>query len=198
MRGCQVADSTAGVTATRTDECATATVTDVVISCSGTGTTACSTKTEITRSGCSITATTTTARCTAAPTGNARRQTGEDACPVAGKYVVYPRDGKNGAETAAIYSEMQRLLQDDTKIAVSDTKYLGVNFWRVYLEPDQIQAVREIPNVSPCAKLRRNKRKMDANKIIQGCGSWYGMHRVRRSANCFTLEIPTTICRQGH
>ncbi|KAK2787714.1 hypothetical protein FQN53_004737 [Emmonsiellopsis sp. PD_33] len=155
VRGCAVVDATQTATATKTDGCETATVTDVVITCSGDGATACSTKTEIPKTGCSVTPTTTTVSCTPAPTdGNARRQEGDNFCPVAVEYLVWPRDGTKTDETNAIYAEMQKLLQDESKIKVFDTKSLGVDFWRVRLEPGQVEKVEKIPNVAavyqPC------------------------------------------------
>ncbi|KAK2799489.1 hypothetical protein FQN50_008461 [Emmonsiellopsis sp. PD_5] len=155
VRGCAVVDATQTATVTKTDDCETATVTDIVITCSGDGATACSTKTEIPKTGCSVTPTTTTVSCTPAPTdGNARRQEGDNFCPLAVEYLVWPRDGTKTDETSVIYAEMQKLLQDESKIKVFDTKSLGVDFWRVRLEPEQAEKVEKIPNVAavyqPC------------------------------------------------
>lgn len=151
VRGCLVTGTTASATETRTDECSMETVTDVVVTCSGSAKTDCSTKTEIPKTGCSVTPTTTTATCTPAPTGedgNARRQAGDNVCPLSEEYIVWPDDGTKTGGTDAIQSAMQELLQDKSKIKVSDTIDLGVNFWRVHLEPEQVEKVRDIPDVS--------------------------------------------------
>ncbi|PGH04870.1 hypothetical protein AJ79_06955 [Helicocarpus griseus UAMH5409] len=147
VRGCVVADATQTASVTKTDDCETATVTDVVVTCSGTEAKACSTKTQIPKTGCSVTPTTTTVSCTAAPTGgNARRQHGNNFCPLVGEYVVWPRDGTKTDGTGVIYTEMLKLLGDGSKIKVQDTKTLGINFWRVSLEPGQVAKVKSIQN----------------------------------------------------
>ncbi|PGH19191.1 hypothetical protein AJ80_04162 [Polytolypa hystricis UAMH7299] len=167
IRGCLVTDSTAEATATKTEGCGTSTVTDVVITCSGTGTADCATKTEIPKTGCSVTPTTTTVSCKPAPTGNAPRQEGEEYCPVSNEHIVYPRDGTKSDETGAIYAAMKELLQDEKKIIVSDTKTLGINFWRVFLEPGQVQKIKEIPNVGavyrPCTSDCGDPQTADTN-----------------------------------
>ncbi|KAK2763346.1 hypothetical protein FQN54_009982 [Arachnomyces sp. PD_36] len=155
VRGCAVMDVTETASATKTDDCETATATDVVITCSGSGATACSTKTEIPKTGCSVTATTTTESCIPAPTdGNVRRQEGDNFCPLAVEYLVWPHDGTKTDETDVIYAEMRKLLQDESKIEVADTKTMGIDFWRVTLEPEQAEKVKEISNVAavyqPC------------------------------------------------
>ncbi|KAK2766892.1 hypothetical protein FQN54_006206 [Arachnomyces sp. PD_36] len=148
--GCHVTDSSEEATVTATDECATATVTDVMITCSGSGTTDCSTKSKAPRTGCSATATTTTATCTHAPVeeGNSRRQADDNACPVAQINIVWPRDGTRKAETTAIRTALEELLQDESKIRASESTTLGIIFWRVTLDPTQAEKVRDMPNVA--------------------------------------------------
>ncbi|EEP77496.1 predicted protein [Uncinocarpus reesii 1704] len=145
VRGCLVTDATHTATATTTEECPTSTVTDAIITCSGSGMTACMTKTTIPRKGCSVTPVTTTVSCTPAPTGSRHRR---NLCPLLEEYIVWPKDGKKIGETNAIHSEMQKVLHDKTKITVLKTKSLGVHVWRVLLEPDQVQRIRDIPNVA--------------------------------------------------
>ncbi|EFW19513.1 conserved hypothetical protein [Coccidioides posadasii str. Silveira] len=147
VRGCIVEDFTKIASLTTTQGCRTGTATDVVITCSGSETSACATQTKIPRTGCSVTATTTTVSCTPAPPGKGRRHTGGEVCAPEELYIVWPRDGTDVAETSAIYSEMKKLLKDEGKIRASDTKTMGINFWRVFSEPGQIQKIREIPNV---------------------------------------------------
>ncbi|KMU89200.1 hypothetical protein CIHG_07134 [Coccidioides immitis H538.4] len=147
VRGCIVEDFTKIASLTTTEGCRTGTATDVVITCSGSETSACATQTKIPRTGCSVTATTTTVSCTPAPPGKGRRHTGGEVCAPEELYIVWPRDGTDVAETSAIYSEMKKLLKGEGKIRASDTKTMGINFWRVFSEPGQIQKIREIPNV---------------------------------------------------
>lgn len=142
-------DATQTASVTKTDECETATVTDVVVTCSGNEATACSTKTEIPKTGCSVTPTTKTESCIPAPTdGNTRRQDGDNYCPLTVPYLVWPRDSTKTDETDAIYTEMQKLLQDESKIEEFGTKTLGVDFWEVALESGQVEKVEKISNVS--------------------------------------------------
>lgn len=151
MRGCVVADSTHEATLTTTATCETATVSDIIVTCSGGGATACSTRTRNSRAGCDVTATTTTVSCTPAPSGSNKRQAGEGDvpnCPMTYEYIVWPRDGSRNDETSAVYAEMQKMLPDGGKIEVSAVKDLRVNFWRVRLDPDQAESVRTMPNVS--------------------------------------------------
>ncbi|KAH0435727.1 hypothetical protein CcaCcLH18_04681 [Colletotrichum camelliae] len=151
MRGCLVADSTHEATVTKTAECETATATDIVVTCSGTGMTACLTRTRLPKTGCDVTATTTTVSCTPMPTGGQKRQAIEGAapaCPVKDKYIVWPQDGIKLDETSAIFIEIQRLLPSDAQIIASKTKSLGVNFWRVLMDSDQADEVRHIANVA--------------------------------------------------
>ncbi|KAF5500243.1 Subtilisin-like protease 3 [Colletotrichum siamense] len=151
MRGCLVADSTHEATITKTAECETATATDIVVTCSGSGTTACLTKTGLPKTGCDVTATTTTVSCTPVPTGGQRRQAIEGAapaCPMTDKYIVWPQDGTRTDDTSTILIEIQRILSSDAEIVASDTKDLGVNFWRVLMDSDQADEVRHIANVA--------------------------------------------------
>ncbi|KAF3807936.1 hypothetical protein GCG54_00007672 [Colletotrichum gloeosporioides] len=151
MRGCLVADSTHEATITKTAECETATATDIVVTCSGSGTTACSTKTGSPKTGCDVTATTTTVSCTPMPSGGQRRQAIEGAapaCPAKDQYIVWPQDGTRTHETSAVVIEIQRIISLDAQIVVSDTKDLGVNFWRVLMDSDQADEVRHIANVA--------------------------------------------------
>lgn len=166
VHGCLVADSTKGSTVTKTDECPTVTVTDAVVTCSGTATTDCSTTTEPPRSGCSITASTTTATCTPASSknGNVRRGEDDNTCPLSEEYIVWPRDGIKSKEEKAIKAAMQNLLKDESKIHVSESKTLGVNFWRVSIEPDQVKKFMEIPNVS---RSTGGKRKDNLSRLLK-------------------------------
>ena len=151
VRGCEVTGTTKSPTVTKTDKCETETVTDVVITCSGTEKTDCSTKTEMPKTGCSVTATTTTSTCTPAATGAdgmVRRQEGDNVCPMAEDYIVWPNDGTKTSETDAIQAALLDLVKDKLKIKVSDTIDLGVNFWRVKLDEGQVQKAKDIPNVS--------------------------------------------------
>ncbi|KAF6823680.1 hypothetical protein CMUS01_10593 [Colletotrichum musicola] len=150
LRGCLVADSTREASVTRT-QCATKTVTNVVVTCSGTGTAACSTRTGLRETGCDVTATTTTVSCTPAPTGNNKRQEGDGgspACPIRRTYVIWPRDGTKTDETGAIYSEIRKIVQDEDGMRVSEANGLGVNFWRVSMDADQAKKVKAIRNVA--------------------------------------------------
>ncbi|KAK2774133.1 hypothetical protein CKAH01_13227 [Colletotrichum kahawae] len=151
MSGCLVADSTHEATVTTTVACETATVSDIVVTCSGGGATACSTRTRDPRTGCDVTAATTTVSCTPAPSGSGKRQVSEGdvpACPMTYEYIVWPRDGKRNEEISAVYAELQKMLPDGGEIEVSAVKDLGVNFWLVHLGTDQAESVRMIPNDS--------------------------------------------------
>ncbi|CAI0652112.1 unnamed protein product, partial [Colletotrichum noveboracense] len=151
MRGCLVADSTHEATVTTTATCEAATVSDIIVTCSGGGATACSTRTRDPRTGCDVTATTTTVSCTPAPSGSNKRQASEGdapACPITYEYTVWPRDGKRNDETSAVYAELQKMIPDGSKIEVSAVRGLRVNFWLVHLDSDQAESVRMIPNVA--------------------------------------------------
>ncbi|KAK8033865.1 Pectin lyase fold/virulence factor [Apiospora marii] len=165
VKGCMVTDSDHEATATRTEACQTATVTDVTISCSGTGTASvCSTQTAAPKTGCSesVTASTTTLSCkAAAPTaGPSKRQAGggggQDACAEVKEWLVWPEDGMDKTQTEAISTKLKEILVDEHKIVVSDTKFAGVNFWIVTLEAGQeaeIKAIEHAVSVYPrCTK----------------------------------------------
>ncbi|PGH06628.1 hypothetical protein GX51_02255 [Blastomyces parvus] len=147
VRGCVVSDSNKETTQIKTDDCVISTVTDAVVTCSGTGTRACSTETKVPKTGCSISPTTETLSCAPAHTGKDRRQVDDNSCTPTHVYYVWPRDGRNADETAVIYTELKNLLQDETRIRISDTRSMGINFWRVPLAPGQVQHVKAIPNV---------------------------------------------------
>ncbi|PGH04727.1 hypothetical protein AJ79_07006 [Helicocarpus griseus UAMH5409] len=146
VRGCIVRDTTQGATVTTTDECPAATVTDVVITC--TGTKACSTKTAAPTTGCSVTPSTTTESCNPSPTGKGRRQADGNVCPQTAVYYVWPREGTERDQTDAIYRSLKELLQDENKIKTSDSRSMGVNFWRAQMVPEHVQRVKDIPNVA--------------------------------------------------
>ncbi|KAK7957732.1 glucan 1-3-beta-glucosidase [Apiospora saccharicola] len=156
VKGCMITETDHEATATRTEACQTATVTDMTISCSGTGTaSACSTQTAAPVTGCSesVTASTTTLSCkAAAPTaaGPSKRQAGveggKSACAEVKQWVVYPEDGMDKAQTDAISSNLKEILVDEHKIIVSDTKFAGVNFWIVTLEAGQEAEIKKIKN----------------------------------------------------
>lgn len=85
------------------------------------------------------------------PTGGQRRQAIEGAppaCPVKNNYIIWPRDGVNPEQTAAILSEIQGLLPPNTNIQSSGSKSVGVAFWRVPLDSDIAEEVKRISNVS--------------------------------------------------
>ncbi|KAF6801061.1 hypothetical protein CSOJ01_12012 [Colletotrichum sojae] len=150
LRGCLVADYTHEASVTRT-QCATKTVTNVVVTCSGTGTAACSTRNGLRETECDVTATTTTVSCTPAPTGNNKLQEGDGrspACPIRRTYVIWPRDGTKTDETGAIYSEVKTIVEDDHGIRVSEANGLGVNFWRVSMNAGQAKRVKAIRSVA--------------------------------------------------
>ncbi|KLJ09918.1 hypothetical protein EMPG_09922 [Blastomyces silverae] len=147
VRGCVVTDSNQETTQTKTDDCVISTVTDVVVTCSGTGTTDCSTETKVPKTGCSVSPTTATLSCIPTPTGKAQRQVGDNLCEPASVYYVWPRDGRNAGQTTIIDTALKNFLQDDTRIRTLDTIYMGINFWRVHLTPGQVQHVKGIPNV---------------------------------------------------
>lgn len=155
ITGCHVSDSDRETSKTKTDECRKATVTDVVMTCTGKGKDDCSTKTKKTKTGCSKTlrATTTTVSCRPAASGKARRR-GEDkgkepeGCPISADWVVWPKDGRKKDETDAIYKKIKEVVGDADKIKVSDTKQLGVNYWLVTLETGQDVEIGRITNVS--------------------------------------------------
>jgi hypothetical protein len=172
IRGCALVDTTQAASVTKTDECETATVTDVVVTCSGNEATSCSTKTEISKTGCSVTATTTTESCIPAPTGgNVRRQEGDDYCPMAVSYYVWPRHDANTDDTDAIYAEMQKILQDDSKIKAANTKTMGIDFWEVNLEPGQVEKVKKIPNVSDGREKGAPSKKKQRKENLRGFSS---------------------------
>ncbi|KAL3293697.1 Subtilase family protein [Colletotrichum asianum] len=50
--------------------------------------------------------------------------------------------------TSTILIEIQRIRSSDAQIVASDTKDLGVNFWRVLMDSDQADEVRHIANVA--------------------------------------------------
>ena len=155
VRGCMVTDSDHEATATRTEACQTATVTDVTISCRGTGTTACSTQTAAPKTGCSesVTASTTTLSCRATPTNPSKRQAGDeggqDSCAEVKEWLVWPEDATDKTQTSAISSKLKEILVDEHKIVISDTKFAGVNFWIVMLEAGQETEIKKIEHVRP-------------------------------------------------
>ncbi|EQB56311.1 hypothetical protein CGLO_03684 [Colletotrichum gloeosporioides Cg-14] len=57
-------------------------------------------------------------------------------------------DGTRTHETSAVVIEIQRIVSLDAQIVASDTKDLGVNFWRVLMDSDQADEVRHIANVA--------------------------------------------------
>ncbi|KAL2382385.1 hypothetical protein RJZ90_003302 [Blastomyces dermatitidis] len=148
VRGCLVTDSNQKTTQTKADDCVISTVTDVAVICSGAGTTDCSIETKVPKTGCSISPTTATLSCTPTPTGKDRRQVGDNLCAPASVYYAWPGDGRNVDQTTAIYTELKIFLQVETRIRTLDTISMGINFWRVYLTPSQVQHVKGIPNVS--------------------------------------------------
>lgn len=172
VSGCHVTGTSLETTVKTTENCPTATVTDVVVTCSGTGTSACSTKTAIPKTGCSITATTTTVSCTPAPSGKGRRQVSGDTCLVVEDYIVWPKKDAKREETTRIHDEMKKALGKKTKIVVSETRYLGVNFWRVTMDAGQAQRIREIPNVSETAN--DPGKRLPTN--VTGRSRWYTGH----------------------
>ncbi|KAK8081144.1 serine protease precursor [Apiospora hydei] len=148
-----VTDSNHEATTQRIAECRTTTVTDMTISCSGSGTTACSTQTAAPKTGCSesVTASTTTFSCKASSTNPAKRQTGnedgQDACAEVREWLVWPEDGMDKTQTGAISSKLKELLGDEHKIVVSDTKFAGVNFWVVTLKAGREKEIKTIDHV---------------------------------------------------
>jgi hypothetical protein len=99
-----------------------------------------------------MTATTTTITCTPSSSSTShRRQTdGTDeapACPIAEWYVLWPRDGNNAHETDNIAKELNEILRNKNHIRVSEVKAFGVNFWRAYLNPGQVEDVLKITNI---------------------------------------------------
>lgn len=105
------------------------------------------------KTGCSesVTASTTTLSCKAAPTNPAKRQAGgqggQDACAEVKEWLVWPEDGMDKAQTGAISSKLKEILVDEHKIVVSDTKFAGVNFWIVTLEAGQEAEIKKIEHV---------------------------------------------------
>lgn len=154
VKGCMVTDSDHEATTQRTEACQTATVTDMTISCSGTGTSACSTQTAAPKTGCSesVTASTTTISCKASPTNPSKRQAGNggagNSCAEVREWLVWPKEGRDKVQTDAISAKLKEMLGDEQRVRVSDTKTAGVNFWSVILEAGQEKKIREIENVS--------------------------------------------------
>ncbi|KAI8238073.1 Sexual differentiation process putative subtilase-type proteinase isp6 [Colletotrichum sp. SAR 10_99] len=64
------------------------------------------------------------------------------------KYIVWPQDGTRTDDTSTILIEIQRILSSDAEIVASDTKDLGVNFWRVLMDSDRADEVRHIANMA--------------------------------------------------
>lgn len=67
--------------------------------------------------------------------------------PTALTYVVYPRDGNNPAQVAAIAAELQKFVKDPSDIVASDTKTFGLNFWYIPLARWMVKEVRKVPGV---------------------------------------------------
>ncbi|KAK6853850.1 hypothetical protein PG995_010662 [Apiospora arundinis] len=155
VRGCMVTDSEHEATTRRTEACQTATVTDMTISCSGSGTTACSTQTAAPKTGCSesVTASTTTLSCRASATGNPSRraQPGDggrqDACTEVREWLVWPKDGKAAEQTKSVFAKLKELVGDENKIRVSDNESVGVLYWSVMLEKGQEEEVKKMKHV---------------------------------------------------
>ncbi|KAK8010064.1 glucan -beta-glucosidase protein [Apiospora arundinis] len=154
VKGCMVTGSDHEATTQRTAACQMATVTDMTISCSGTGTSDCFTQTAAPKTGCSesVSASTTTISCRAAsPTNPAKRQAGDqgagDACAEVREWLVWPKEGRDKAQTDAIFARIKDAVEDEHRIHVSDTKTAGINFWSVMLEAGQEKQIKEIENV---------------------------------------------------
>ncbi|KLU86905.1 hypothetical protein MAPG_05912 [Magnaporthiopsis poae ATCC 64411] len=161
LLGCQVADKTVEATATRTvGECMTSTVTDVTFTCSGTAASDCFAHTASPKSGCSVTATTTSIQCTTA-TAEAghvrhRRQAPGPAnganipvCPNVRDWIVWPEDGENRSQTQAIYKALlDQVGNRPAAIETAGSKKLGISYWRVNMTQGQAEGARSIPNVA--------------------------------------------------
>ena len=173
IQGCVVKDADEESTVTHTAECPSETVTDVVITCSGTGTTACSTKTEVAKTGCSLTATTTTVSCTPAPSGgNTRKRDGDDSgpfCQTRSGYSIWPRDETNLDEAKATWDQMTAIIGDGGWIENLQDRKFTVDFWRATLSEDEAQAIREIPSVSllsGSSRVKASRFGVAADKIL--------------------------------
>ncbi|KAK7955680.1 uncharacterized protein PG986_004902 [Apiospora aurea] len=164
-----VTDSDHETTTERTAQCQTATVTDVTISCSGSGTAACSTQTAAPKIGCSesVTASTTTLSCQASSTKPAKRQSGDeggerDACTEVQEWLAWPEDGMDDTQTRTISAKLKEVLGDERKIVVSDTKFAGVNFWIVTLEAGQEKDVEAIEHMAFLSQSKDESNYPDA------------------------------------
>ncbi|EJT70249.1 hypothetical protein GGTG_12422 [Gaeumannomyces tritici R3-111a-1] len=160
LLGCLVTDATLEATATRTEDgCLASTVTDVTFTCSGTASSDCFTQRASPKSGCSVTATTTSIQCSTA-TAEAgqlgRRQASGPAdggnipmCPSVLEWVVWPEDGEIRTQTKSIYEALlDHVGNRSAAIETSGSKNMGVNYWRVNMTQRQAQSARSIPNVA--------------------------------------------------
>lgn len=156
IRGCAVKDNDEEATVTSSAKCPVETVTDVVVTCTGTGTEACSTKTSTVKTGCSATASTTTLPCSSAPSGKAKRQEEGDgsgeSCGSMKQYTIFPRDGMNLDEAKATWEQMVEVIGDESRIENLQDRPSSVDFWYATLREDEAQALREIPTVSFLAR----------------------------------------------
>ncbi|KAL8407129.1 hypothetical protein RB596_009670 [Gaeumannomyces avenae] len=160
LLGCLVTDATLEATATRTEGgCLASTVTDVTFTCSGTASSDCFTQRASPKSGCSVTATTTSIQCSTATTEAGqlgRRQASGPAdggnipmCPSVLEWVVWPEDGEIRTQTKSIYEALlDHVGNRSAAIETSGSKNMGVNYWRVNMTQGQAQSARSIPNVA--------------------------------------------------
>ncbi|KAK3375222.1 hypothetical protein B0H63DRAFT_271782 [Podospora didyma] len=64
------------------------------------------------------------------------------------RYVVYPLDGTNKAHRDIILSTLLTYASDPDTIYTSQTRALGVNFWRVDLTDSQAEELRNKAEVA--------------------------------------------------
>ncbi|KAK3368019.1 hypothetical protein B0H63DRAFT_565848 [Podospora didyma] len=145
--GCSVSDS--GTTATTTGACTSAsTITDIYLSCPTAGTlvASCSTTSTSTTTGCSVTPSTVTCNVLVP------RATGvapQPACITdSSVYVVYPRNGRDQAQVNRIAVQLRTMETNPDNIYTSNTRTLGLNFWRLVLTDSQATTLRQNSDVA--------------------------------------------------
>lgn len=62
-------------------------------------------------------------------------------------FVVWPLDGTDGAQVAAIARQLRKFVQDSSDFYASTTKNFGLNFWMLPLNETSLNDVRNIANV---------------------------------------------------
>ncbi|KAI9700675.1 MAG: hypothetical protein M1836_002044 [Candelina mexicana] len=67
------------------------------------------------------------------------------------EYVIYPWDGTNSVQTSRILEILQSCVKSNS-IYTSESRYLGVNFWRAKMSAKDVamlQSHKEIASINP-------------------------------------------------